>query len=447
MRVSVFFKNKVQVEIVQHFNDYHDLENALVVFRNLPKRVEDRLQDMKKTQTSMKVFRKNILIWVVVVCHNNNGCFAFQVFDTLLTGGYLNPDDALNCRSVCKAWRGAVDEHYKTANIYSSTFNCGKGYRYPRAAILVPMDGRASRKLIRYASHGACPFVGRRLMIKIGLSRGRILDQMEAQAVVTREGVQHVWDHVEHLEILQKDDLDGRDDDWYTGHDGLTDVLRPILEMLKNVKTVVFESKSLGAEVLRFMPGLSTLEQFVVLVDWDDDITDYHPILDICSGSLKLLRSQGYLAFCMDKIVQRNQFPRMNELWLAGPAPRLLNHRAEAINSLSNLRKIGLEFQYEREFYTLLVDVTFAFTRLEEVEINCVRDPYGREMPIMSLEHLGRAREGIKKLSIVESSKFAKEEFDVIVENCRSLFPSVDQLRIVSYKNARTARRDACIVT
>lgn len=364
----------------------------------------------------------------------------------MLTDGYLNPDDALNCRSVCKAWRGAVDKHYNTANIYSLTFGGGKGYRYPRAAIVVPMDGRASRKLSAYARHGTCPFVGRRLMIKIERSEGRILDQMEAQAVVTSEGVQHVWDHVEHLEILQNDDLDGSDDDWFMGEDGLTAVLRPILEMLKNVKTVVFESKELGAQVLQFMPGLSTLEQFVVLVDWDDDITYYNPILDICSGSLKLMRSQGYLAQRMERIVLRNQFPQMTELWLAGPAERLLNHRAEAINSLSNLMKIGLEFQYETEFYTFLVDVTFAFTRLEEIELNCVRDPYGRELPIVSLENLGRAREGLKKLSIVESSKNTEAEFDVIVENCRNIFPSVVELRIVRFKNARNARQDACIV-
>lgn len=363
----------------------------------------------------------------------------------MLEGQYLSPDDALGCRSVCKTWKGAVDAHYNTANMYSITFKGGNGYQYPRAAITVPIDEEMSEKLTIFASHGSNPFLGGRLMVRIGGAEGRILDQVQAQAVVASETVQHVWDHVEHLEILERDDLVGGDDDWFMGMDGLIDVLCPILERMKNVKTVVFKAESVGAEVLRFMPGLKNLEQFVVLVEWDYDITDYNPILNICNGSLKLLRSKGYLAECMDGIAQRLEFPRMTELWLAGPTEKLFQNRVRIAKSLSNLRNLGVEFQYSVGFFTQLVDVSFALTNLEQIEINCERDSLS-QMPLMYFSQVRCAREGLKKVSIVETSKFAKDEFNVIVKNVKKVFPAVGHLEIVRLKKSRNVQDVSCNV-
>lgn len=346
-----------------------------------------------------------------------------QMFDILLANRYLKSGDALNCRFVSKLWRQSVDVHYNSADIHSIAFRNTKKYRYPRASFTVPLDETVCAKFAQFAGHGRNPFLGSRLLIKIDNPEGNILGKMPAECVVYDEKMKHVWEYIEHLEVLEEDKLgDGRNA-WISGRDGLVEILQPFFRVLKNVKTVVFEVGTLGAEELLILPHLDKLEQLILPVESDEDMTDYQQLLSFCHSSLKLLLSNGYLSAAMGDCVKTFKFDKLKELSFPGPYNTMLKYRKHAEIAFVNLKFLGLEFIPHDAFYTQLVDITCVCSSLEEIVINCRAGMY--DIPKFNLPAGISARNGLKKVTIFEESRFDQHRFECIVENLRKVFPKV----------------------
>lgn len=364
------------------------------------------------------------------------------MFDILLRNQYLDKEDALKSRTVSKTWKQAVDDHYRTANIHSATFDFKSCYRYPRPVIYVPVMEGFSRRVNLLANHGGNPFVGNRLLLKCGRNRGTMLPFRSEENLIQSEQVAHVWQHVHHLEICEDQEEEGEsnsdDDDENAGGIGhwrqkIAVLLRPFLEMMPNVKTVLVNLDCVAADYfLTALPALNLLEQLVVSTDKDYDETNYIKLLGICQSSIKLLSGTENLPYII--AVGKLEFEKLEEFGIKGDefGIELLGDRIDKV--FPTLKVLSLECFGRECFYEEFVSLTHVFHTLEHIVVRCLTCDYKSDY--VHDPTAKRVRKGLKNMSIVKvkNGGMIFAEFEEIVNKLRGMFQNDDKCKISIWK-------------
>lgn len=366
------------------------------------------------------------------------------MFTVLLQKNYLNSQDALNSRCVCKTWKQSVDEYYRTANLNSVTFDDGSRYAYPKAVIIAPISARQlSTRLNMYVNHGGNPFLGHRLLLKCCYTDATLVSQSSSLAsLIQSDHVSHVWQYVQHVEICEEEEANSsssssgtelNDSQW---KQKFGPYICAFLEMMTNVKTLKLWLVNAAAAkaILEAMPDLSALEQLVVASRYGNSLTNYSRLVQACRSNLKLLSVPEAMVNCLVRN-RRLQFPHLEELcfndFYRWPTKMFCKEVIDDV--FPKVKVMGLAFWgHWFHFYKIFISITHAFKVVRYIHVRCMfgtqRDTVAHSKWFDGFRpNSRRVRKGLDKLVLVNvTNSWRPELFVTIVRNFQALFEMDD---------------------
>lgn len=206
----------------------------------------------------------------------------------------LDQQDQLECRRVSHLWRDSVDQ-FCTKGFYL------RGDEYPAPCITLPLDSSGCDMLNDFIHYQHCRLVGNRLRLMICDNNSAVMSDKRTALQAIGNVPDVFWQRVERLELTQYSsywcaetisrDMERNDDVSRWG--GVNGLLKPFLQRMRNVKTVMVDLYNNPTNLITPLSNLANLGNLETLyVDHEgmlNRIYDWDSVLVQCKSSLKRL--------------------------------------------------------------------------------------------------------------------------------------------------------------